>query len=363
MNCFFCTSPYQILASASIVFRDEIEADLFIVDQFAGFDDIGERVKQTGIFNNVYLVKEKDIVKSLKSGSGAFLTHLKLFSLYSKGELIASLISDSPEIYKNIYVSSKAIVPRIFSLYCKKEYGAHIHYYDDGTGSYNNNAYDTRLIEKFVRGLFYGKNSIGSEESLNLYLPELYEILNPNSKSHTKKIPSIANHKLFEAIYDMSKVEYIKEKIIFFDTVYSEVYGSNIDGYKNVVEYLISHCGNEVIVKPHPREKRRIFTCNYYNGPNYPFECNCAKQDMEGKVIISALSTSCMVPKMLFNQEPYVIFVHDLVAKYMLKKLTFDETFFEAFRDTYTNKNRVFIPKDMEELKDILSLLQNDEGK
>lgn len=357
MRCFFCTSPYQILACASIVMRDKEPGDLYILNQFKDSDRISKKLdKKKDLFSNVKFLDEKTVIKTLKIGGSPLSVHLKLLKLYAEADKIVPMICEDPEKYTDIYVSSKAIVSRIFSLYCKKKYKSNIHYFDDGIGSYNNNAYKTNTLEKIVRLFFFGIRSLNPEASKELYLPQLYCELHKNNNENIVKIPN-ASVKIISDLYDINFVKPIQDRVVYFDTVYGEEYGSNVDSYKSIINSIFEGVEAKLIVKPHPREINRLFKYKYYQGKPYPFECNCAIQNMENKILISTFSTSCIVPKMLFDQEPTVIFLYKILNPERINNSSVDGALCNAFRNTYRDKEKVIIPENINELKIILKRL------
>jgi len=357
MKCFFCTAPYQILACTSIAIRDNEPGDLFILDQFNDYKRIGEKVeKRTDLFSHVYYLNENDIINSLKQDNTVLSIHLKLLKLYSGSKNVVQHISQNPEKYTDIYLSSKAILPRIFSFYCKKKYNSVVHYFDDGIGSYDNTAYETKILEKIVRTTFFGLNSLNIEETKELYLPKLYYNLHPNSHERIVGIPCVSVE-IIRELYDTSIINPISERIVYFDTVYNEEYGKNTEAYKAMISDAFSEIKDGLIIKPHPREKRRLLNFKTYEENQLPFECNCAIQTMNNKILISTFSTACVVPKMLFDIEPIVIFLYKIFQGIRVNNSSLDESFCTAFRNTYKDKSRVLIPNSIEELKSLLSLL------
>ena len=112
-----------------------------------------------------------------------------------------------------------------------------------------------------------------------------------------------------------------------------------------------------MVIKKHPRdEEPEDQRLQYYLHPETPFECVCMNMDMSEKIVISYSSTAATTPKILLDQEPYVIMLYKLVegnAK-LSQELS---SYFESVKGLYRQEDRFFIPENMEELKEILEFI------
>ena len=71
-------------------------------------------------------------------------------------------------------------------------------------------------------------------------------------------------------------------------------------------------------------------------------------------VLITPLSTSVFLPKMLLDKEPYIICLMDVMELHWSEEEPVRD-FFRRAIDVYSNKNKIFIPSNMNELKEIIN--------
>ena len=79
------------------------------------------------------------------------------------------------------------------------------------------------------------------------------------------------------------------------------------------------------------------------------WEIECMNGNFEEKRLVSLFSTACMTPKMMFGDEPEVIFLEQLLPG------EFDDKMFKElikrFQSIYSDCNKVKVPQSTEELK------------
>ena len=77
-------------------------------------------------------------------------------------------------------------------------------------------------------------------------------------------------------------------------------------------------------------------------------------------VFISVLSTVGITPKLMFDQEPVIIFLYRLVKLDKVQHISSEYfKFIESFANIYVKRNRIFIPESMQELEAILENLDS----
>ena len=87
------------------------------------------------------------------------------------------------------------------------------------------------------------------------------------------------------------------------------------------------------------------------------WEIMCANIDFSNKILISHCSTALYTPKFIFDQEPIVIFLFDMLVDDVLQSLNqmhAFEIFVDRLKETYRDKEKVFLPKSKEELLEYL---------
>ena len=80
MKClYYCTTPFQLLTALNMQFNHIIpseaeneKADIIVANIFKNAEDISRRIKNTKLFNNVYLINEEDHKNHSNGFSKAF---------------------------------------------------------------------------------------------------------------------------------------------------------------------------------------------------------------------------------------------------------------------------------------------------
>ena len=85
---------------------------------------------------------------------------------------------------------------------------------------------------------------------------------------------------------------------------------------------------------------------------NNMWELECIQSINDGNVIFAAFSTAQFTPKLLFDKNPYIIFLYKI---FDLEVKGADEMI-ERFAHTYKYKSKIFVPKCMEEIDDIIKI-------
>ncbi len=101
---------------------------------------------------------------------------------------------------------------------------------------------------------------------------------------------------------------------------------------------------------------------------NIPIELLQMLSPLENKVIIALYSNILFTSKLVFNKEPYLIFLYKAIGMNVknVVKMT-EEEFDNANRvilmDAYKDKTKIFIPETLEEYKDCLDYIKKEINK
>lgn len=363
-TCFICTTPYQIIASASIASECGDSADLLIVPQFLHADEYEARIRNTNLFNEVRLI-DTSIVEAYKNRENRFLYGLGIVNNYLKlDEIVNGIVGDID--YKKIYISSQANIGRLISIYFLKR-GAEVVYFDDGEGSYDDfKIYEAQGIDKFIRRILFGNDSVTLSNKRKLYCPKLFKKIFGESFD-VSSIPNWSDDiELLEKINMISgytEDAKINHKYILLDTIPSEsfdVAGQEI--YEKLIDICVKNIGTELLIKRHPRDNRGSKkNCEFYRYSNIPFEVICANSDVEHKVLICSGSSAVLMPKLLFDIEPAVILLHHITGA-RLGDEEKRETIISYVKDLYRNKQKFIVPESMEEFNEIIRKMMDTKG-
>jgi hypothetical protein len=149
----------------------------------------------------------------------------------------------------------------------------------------------------------------------------------------------------FAKDYNMQEFEFLEEKI-----------------YQIIDEKIQD---KKVCIKLHPRaEKKQIKNFKILSTIG-PWESAINDiDDIESKILISISSTAIITPKLMCNKEPYVISLVYIFEEYMkeiLEDYNYTEKLIqllEKVKDSYKDKEKFFMPKNIEELEEVLEKIE-----
>lgn len=369
-SCYFCTSPFQLFAIIALANERKEEADLYIDPQFSGAETFARRVEEEHIFKAVKVIDSNAIynkyIKVGSGGSGGLVNHLYIALSYCRVKQIAEMIL-LPEVrYRNMFVSSKAYLPRMVQLYyIKKKWDCDISFFDDGAGTYyENRAYRISKYDKIIRTILFGKKSVEITKRRYVFSPEVYSTLNPGNQMDVKYIKKYwetdSGKATMNRIFGVYEDLHIDERLIILDQPKDELFTKDQIDEINTIYYT---CAEKVgvhnaVIKKHPRstdEDLKGIPC--FKEQGVPFEMYCMNLDLSNKIIVCYSSTAAVTPKILFNQEPVIIVLCKLVDPMTGEKNMFED-FFCAVKKTYTEPGKVYIPGNKTELEKILASIQ-----
>lgn len=121
----------------------------------------------------------------------------------------------------------------------------------------------------------------------------------------------------------------------------------------------------EVVVKMHPRTDALNAGGIAAVYSKAPFELLPAHADMNRRVLVSAISTAMLTPKLLYGQEPYLVFTYHLLKETLASVLSEEAVknvtaLIEGVRGMYANRNKTFAPRTQEEYKAVLRTIDTE---
>lgn len=360
--CYFCTTPYQIMASIFMMTSSHEIADLYIIKQFDKADIYGERIRTLGLFRTVRVIHEEDVYEHQVSSS-SLITHLRIAKSYLHVSRFAAKVLVDDTHYERMYISSRAYIPRMIQLYfCKKKIDTEVIYYDDGEGSYiNPECYKPRSLDGIVRIALFGKNSVKPASIKYLYSPKLYSTLNPeNQNQEIRKINGLWNapktKEMINYVFDYDETKQIDERVIILDSLFA---GEERKKADSIYQRFIDCYGAEnVIIKKHPRDTEKpTLAIKQYLDYSTPFEVLCMNMDMDHKVLVCTASTAMIMPKLLFDKEPAVFMLYKLLDGTSSLNESRDRLHTQN-ADTYRDKRKYHIVESERQLDKLLSVAE-----
>lgn len=362
-NAFFvCTTPFQVMSAISLVLTNNEIADICVDFKFEGYNDFLARLAKRNIFRKIIDINSIPEIKFYRKETNSFFKSLKLIKLFTNIQKIGEKIFENKAnslIY--VYASCDCFAANLLRAYlgaCKEKYD--IIYFDDGEGSYDNFPKRKSLLKKFFFHIFSIKSMINTTVKKYLYAPFVYNTIQKDNHIILQmplinSLPKIFNE--IKYIFNIENVVCIKQRYIYLDIIANDVLPSNeIENYRLLISKLNDICG-DFCLKRHPRDNSKIDTnIEVYKDKIASFEAICMSSEMSNKVLITLSSTAVFTPKLLFNQEPYVI----LLYKLFNVKIASDkdrDLFYNGLIKLYNNPNKIIIPSSREELFSIIKSL------
>src|SRR5699024_3866592 len=110
-------------------------------------------------------------------------------------------------------------------------------------------------------------------------------------------------------IFDYHNEYAIRQRVVFFDQPISKF---SYNTFQEVIEISHERFKDEFIIKLHPRNDK-IFLINEdissYPYFQLPWEIIAANSDISNKILIGFFSTALTSNKIIFDEEPYIIFL------------------------------------------------------
>lgn len=354
-SCYLCTTPLQVLGAINLQLKKKERADIYLFDDFDNYKEIGERIKQENVFDNVYCI---NFYSSLKTkGTGFVRAEIFTRMMFCNSYFQSAVGNDIK--YRKMYCSTSAVSKMVIAnaLFNRNEQMTVIRY-DEGIGSYSNNEKGRKgsKLYQTAKRLLHWRDIIDEAKKIYLYQPDLIT----DSQMEIEKMPymdlSDGQKKLLSNIFfgTSSDIPSIKEQIVIFDTYR----GSNspeetinrLDHlYKEIVD-LSEH--DNSILKSHPRSRAETeVDISKFKYKTLPIEMVYMNQDdLENKILIALNSTAVFTPKMLFNVEPRIVLLYRLVSDDPIIQKKRDDVYLKMAK-MYESTDKVFIPDSIHELK------------
>ncbi len=351
---FACDTPYQICGAVNFV-AENMEnsagvSDIFIYHQFAGSQGVSDRLRQSGLFNNVY-----DIMPY--HGNKVWYAKLRTFwrLLAPRHTLHVHTMGTAQydtKGYSNLvlffFTSFTHSLRQVFS-------DAQVLMIEDGTGSYFGN-----VETDYRTGLFRFYNRFFMNGALDYHPQRLY-VNNPSICSSTvtddiRALPKLDENnstlKVIEGVFDYrDNLIYNNKPIVYLTQPLDEVKGSITGAHETLLETLWKY-RKKTIVRIHPRQNNVDTDGLAIDEINNLWELECTHHITDNHILIAAFSTAQLTPKLLSDAEPYLIFAYRLFFTEIDSEYwKGTETLIEKFRGLYRQLEKIYVPESMEELQ------------
>lgn len=359
-----CSTPFQILNLLTM--KDEIfqnqKVDVVILNHAAVNYSLFQKLKDMDAFDTVYFAETKHVSNGGDDKDRWVRDLTELQHILNK-DYVLDQVNLSRTDYDQVVVASEDPPSQIFWYYIKANNPkAKLYIFEDGTKTYS---FFDRTYSKFkpmYLKRIYGNEFFEEIEGAYLHHPKYYRGKEGLDLVQTPPIDksNLEIRELINSVFNYEKEEGaipFQQRFVYFDQAYqfSEELTEQARLHQ-LVEKIVGE--DQLVVKLHPRTDANYYT-NYLKG-NYPFEVLELNQNIEEKVLISGLSTACLTPKLVFDEEPYVIILYQLFESGLFKENqrgNFELA--QRIKADYRNPERFMIPENETELVEMLKKLTN----
>ena len=347
-----CGTKYQILNCLNYVLNqkefENAEYHLFINDKHIG--EFYEKLCQSRIFQRVYRYSIKDERRIKKR----FLQIKK--SAFPMTFLKQCLVEgDIKEKYKILLCAnlSSIVCPFIFAFPQMR-----VFLIEDGTASYFSGAVTYMSQKNRKCHKFFRRDISRCLHPERLYINNKQFCKNTDC-AEVIELPHLqdtvrAHKDIFEAIFGRDKNKYNELRLVYLSQPFSGYEGLESPVSLEIMEILKKY---PFAYRPHPREKKVYEDAAYVDRPDKQnsWELICSESIGDDHILIGRCSTAQVVPKLIFNREPYLIFINRLFEK-ETQSHTYQvlDEMCEDIKNKYSNQEKVFIVDSLEQIEEIL---------
>lgn len=355
-SLFLCGSKYTLFNCINLANSLEFQNGICDIIVFCdkGLENVAENLSKAGIFRKVI---KADFVNNY-----SLTKKIKLFLFPKTFKAISDLQEDS---------YSRLIVQSFFyaSLVARKINYKEIFLIEDGLSTYTSRVFSSkkrRVFFKFFNVLFMRKKNI-SVDGCYVYNSKLMV----SNDIKTKVLPKISTktYEILKKVFMYTRTDETERNITFL--------GSPYYGIKDLLEYpqtaskkfeifcdeivkkVLGSCRKSIIYRKHPREDidyEGFFDNLTIDDNDSIWELISEDEITNDSIIISFFSTAAFTPKILYNTEPYVIFLYDILNE----KVFNADLLVLGLKELYKNSSKVLVPKTIDEAQNIMRKLTDE---
>ncbi len=284
--------------------------DVIISDQSNDSKRIADNLSRYKLFNKVVWIKNNEICSNTKH---IYYKIIRWFCILFGWHVL--------DITNNIYdellfYNADAFVHGLFATLIKKNGNMITSRYEEGILSYVDSQFLNNSKLKYANNIrkCFGKRILENEVvTFYCFYPEFYK-----GELRPICINKIINNNIMgsilKKIFDVNdeKVR-IKEKYIFFTSIF-DFQGSNPIGEYNLVLKIAEIVGKDnLLVKTHPRDKRLVYEqsdLHVYEHSSIPWEAIQFNNDFSDKVLLTVNSSSVLTANLMVEDKAKSVFLY-----------------------------------------------------
>lgn len=307
-----CNTYFQLIVAIQLVEtiwkKDNVE--IIISDQSNNAVTVYSNLTQMNMFGAVYWVENKKLCKPTSN----LLNKLIKTKYITLGVSITEITNQKYD--ELVFYNSDIFTYGLYARLKKNNENLICSRFEEGILSYEDAEFlqNSRLnICNKIRKTM-GKSSL-DEDTKNFYCfyPEFYK-----GKLNSMEVPKITDYRsiggILQKLFNVRPEDLVvKEKYIFFTSVYDFEGGEPIGEFE-LVQKIAKIVGKDnLIVKTHPRDTRDIFKnagIHVYNHSEIPWEAIQLNNDFSSKVLMTVNSGSIVGANMMTEKRASAIFLY-----------------------------------------------------
>lgn len=349
-----CNTPYQVLSMLNLFFncKEYGEIDLYIIDRFSNSKIIYDRIIQQNLFRNIYLILPNKVTKTSKLKT---IRNLLNVDTHKKEYLIDNWSIVCQE-YDYVFYGDLEPLARIIEKY-NPNVKAYV--YDDGECAYHGNALMDCKSKKiqFIEKMFH--LGVCKSNILGLYVNNL-SISKSTISENILQLPAFTDEfiRVAKEVFGFQNSDQIeKHKYLLMDYPMERI--KEYNGF-DLYGFMAELKGKECLLRYHPCSKQTPLENIDIDRLNNSWELECVDEITDNHVLVGYYSTSQLMPKIIADKEPYVIFTYKLMTtKEGEYRFSGYEEFISLVKDKYRDKNKIFIPNDINDLINVIRIIEN----
>lgn len=365
----YCNTQYQVFAAECFLLnhcdRDADTCDIYIdIDNAEGMEACAQKLEKQHLFSRVYKVRRiMNAEKGCRLYAHKVQSYLNPRKIFEKSVVQSGL--KGTDAYDYVMISHLGPLARWFVFSFPE---AQVCFFEDGLGSYLNDTQEMFVTRKdrFFEKLT--KRGPGTIRPVCFYLfcPEFYNgrydalkrkitVVDETQKENAEKLEEIFP-RTGSTVYGDYKYIYLDQPVA---TLNKALTGCQEQISQEMDSLLNRKLGEKVLVRPHPRQKKKDYQRMRADRAGESWEISCTPGLRDDCVLIGRYSTAQFTPKLLYNKEPYLIFTHRLFPEdgKGVSYADAGETI-ERLKKLYVSENRIFCPENFQELEELLDSME-----
>lgn len=353
--CFFCYTPFHVFNAISVkynLYPNDV-ADLYLYNSVSGGTNVlYENIVATSLFRNVYKI---DSLRWKHYSKAQKLLHLheKLFHINKKiinAKKNYKKLKKANRVYDEVWsYGSEMELYLILGISLRSNPKTQYKCYEEGEGSYRLPC--TNALKSNEISYLENKLHIKMPEIPNLMLFYLPSCVSPIVTAPIDNMPHVSKTLICDVYSKIWEIDKSKYK---YDIFFMALGDYNQALTFSIYNELSSLQSIKIAVKAHPRyiapfwgKDIELLDCG-----TTPWEIVCGNiTSIDSSLLIGVYSTALVTARSVYNKEPYIVFLNDLVELPEEQRISkIQKTFLEKFIQTYRDKSRLFFPKSFDEL-------------